>query len=832
MSPIASAIQKLFDKERIVIWYNENADARDTFIELEFPSITKLEVKNDEFSIRYRIMHQEPDTKFLLYIPTARPADQENWLLDIVLANKEFKATNAYLYLIDLNLPDVFYALVQEHIDFFKSQERRDQLKHRLSSFSADLTEDILKRMMIGVLVKDPDTAIESLLFKLFEYGSKDHFEVWNLIEKFRLDIHWWRTVAQRYGYASPKPSHYDFILAVFRLSHAEESALAIENQQEALLMLRRWKDSTAYKKVFEYYSEKAGHDLGYTTERPSQIDAWRKKDDFQFIEEWILNHLAQGMSGQTIQPDTVTAWIEARKTCYWYSKFRSVYAALEHANELRKVIQTATWKFDSAASMLLYYTQTGYKGDYHYRKFRYEYDHDNRIAGLGNLAESIENYYVNRFQHPLNEAWISFVEDGAYFNQSAQLKQRDFFCRTVEPYCDKDTAVFVIISDALRFESGVELCSLLNQTDKYEAKLEPMVATLPTYTKAGMASLLPHKELYCDVETDTILVDGQNAAGTVARATVLANAVTNRATAITFDEFRHITANREKGREWAKQFTVVYIYHNTIDKSGDDKISESKVFDATEDAFKDIQDILKTIHNLNRYNAVITADHGYLYQNSDLHEADFVDAELPEGISKKNRRFLFGKQLPTSKGMHRFSLERLGFKGEGDCLLPKGVMRLRQQGTGARFVHGGASLQELMVPVIRFNRKRETTVDYVEITVMGVKPRITANLVPVKFYQQTPVGNTMLPRTIVAGMYGDDGTLLSDAFRFTFESRSSEATEREKKHTFHLSSEITRYNGQDIILRLQEPVPNSNAMKIYAETRHQIFITFANDFD
>jgi uncharacterized protein (TIGR02687 family) len=508
------------------------------------------------------------------------------------------------------------------------------------------------------------------------------------------------------------------------------------------------------------------------------------------------------------------------------------VYTALEHANELRLIIQSATWKFDSAESLLAYYTQTGYKGDYHYRKFLYEYDHDNRIAGLATLANSIELNYVNKFQLPLNDAWMTFVDGGAYFKQNTILKQRDFFTKVVRPYFIKDTSVFVIISDAFRYESGDELCSRLNQTDKYEAKIEPMLATLPTYTKAGMASLLPHTDLSFDIENSVILADNQNVEGTPARSAILSKAMNGKACAVTFDEFKQQTANRGAGRDWVKQFQVVYIYHNTVDKSGDDKISESKVFEATEQAFKDIQDILKTIHSMNRYNAVITADHGYLYQQTDLQTSDFVDADLPDGISKKNRRFVYGASLPESKGMHKFTMEELGFSGSGDCLIPKGVMRLRQQGSGTRFVHGGASLQELMVPVIRFNRKRDTTVQQVEIAVLGVKSKITTNLVPVNFYQQSPVGDGTLPRTIVAGIYGADGKLLSDEFSYTFDFNSNESTNREKKHTFRLSSEITHYNGQDIILRLKEQVPNTNTTKTYSESKHQIFITFANDFE
>ena len=99
-------------------------------------------------------------------------------------------------------------------------------------------------------------------------------------------------------------------------------------------------------------------------------IDSLKGKNDFRFIEEWILNFLAQGLVNQTAQPDNVREWIEARKTGYWFDAYRSVYSAMEHANELLGIIQSATWNFESADAAVNYYAQTGFKGNYHYRKF------------------------------------------------------------------------------------------------------------------------------------------------------------------------------------------------------------------------------------------------------------------------------------------------------------------------------------------------------------------------------------------------------------------------------------------------------------------------------
>lgn len=42
---------------------------------------------------------------------------------------------------------------------------------------------------------------------------------------------------------------------------------------------------------------------------------------------------------------------------------------------------------------------------------------------------------------------------------------------------------------------------------------------------------------------------------------------------------------------------------------------------------------------------------------------------------------------------------------------IPKSINRLRLKGSGSRFVHGGATLQEVVIPVISINKKRQSDV-------------------------------------------------------------------------------------------------------------------------
>ena len=88
---IAQALTKLFERHRIVFWYDEKQDLRDEFEGLSLPRVEKVELTNNEYGIKYRILREQPGQKFLLYREGQQPADLENWLLDVHLAHGEFR---------------------------------------------------------------------------------------------------------------------------------------------------------------------------------------------------------------------------------------------------------------------------------------------------------------------------------------------------------------------------------------------------------------------------------------------------------------------------------------------------------------------------------------------------------------------------------------------------------------------------------------------------------------------------------------------------------------------------------------------------------------------
>jgi hypothetical protein len=171
-------------------------------------------------------------------------------------------------------------------------------------------------------------------------------------------------------------------------------------------------------------------------------------------------------------------------------------------------------------------------------------------------------------------------------------------------------------------------------------------------------------------------------------------------------EDFLEITTPKTYFRD----FDLIYIYSNVIDKTGDNKDTEGNVFKATEDEFEHILKIIDKIRNGNGSNILITSDHGYLFQNEQLDESDFTDFKVQGDIITDTRRFVIGETLQLQElAVKTWNSEDVGLRKLANRYkLPRAMNRIRKQGSGSRFVHGGSMLQEIVVPVLACKHTEE----------------------------------------------------------------------------------------------------------------------------
>ncbi|NOR70567.1 MAG: BREX-1 system phosphatase PglZ type A, partial [Methylomarinum sp.] len=368
---------------------------------------------------------------------------------------------------------------------------------------------------------------------------------------------------------------------------------------------------------------------------------------------------------------------------------------------------------------------------------------------------------------------------------------------------------------------------------DRYEAKLEANLSMLPSYTQLGMAALLPNTSLaIADNDSGTVLVDEQSSQGTQNRTKILRAALNDKAIAIKANAFMEM--HRDESRELLKANDVIYLYHNRIDHTGDKIQSEGEAFDAAERTLDDLMRLVKRLTAANASNILLTADHGFIYQHKEIDESDFAGQEVTgEQVLYRDRRFVLGKGLSPNNSVKLFRSKELGLSGDMEVAIPKSINRLRLRGSGSRFVHGGAALQEVVVPVVRINKKRQSDLSQVEVEILrGSSSVITSGQLAVRFYQDQAVTEKLQARVLRAGIYTESGDLISDCHELNFDFISENTRERELQVRFVLARNADDVNQQEVILRLDEKLAGTTHFKEYKSLRYMMRRSFTSDFD
>lgn len=829
---ITEALSNLFAKHRIVFWYDTNSEFRNDFEGLALPDVTSIEIANNEFCIKHQILRVAPEDKFLLFHDGPPPAEMDNWLLDVKLAHAEFRTDQNAIWLSELELnPDPeFLNLVQEHNEFFHAVKRRDTLKQHLHK--QDTVGKIRLKMLAVCADSEPriDAIVEHLLQELAD-GKDDKLR---LISRSNLDTFLWEQLQKNFAYHSDQPSLRDFAIELFKSCYAMGTDGDINLNGDALVFLKRWKNSRLFTQAFETLSNEYAEVLGIEQDLSKRdYRTLMELDYFRLIDQKIISDMVRTVAEQVVSAGEITQWVRLRRQSHWYAHYQHVYEAVDIAAQFMQTLSDARLEMSSIADGVQRYSKTWYLLDRQYRKFIYHVRKSGQASLMGPLAERVENLYTNQFLLKLGDLFQVRVDAAKRWDAFPVQRQDDFFRHWVQPFLDRNTRVCVIVSDAMRYEIGEELLSLIRREDRYSAELEPALAMLPSYTQLGMAALLPHKKLeIIDNNQASVLVDGISSQGTANRSKILRTALDGLGQAMKAEDFMKLT--RDESREVLKANRVLYLYHNRIDHTGDKLQSEGLVFDATEEALVDMVQLVKKLSAANANNILVTADHGFIYQNRELAESDFLAADVAsENISFRNRRFLLGQGLSPHPSVHTFVPEQLGLSGDIEVQIPKSINRLRLQGSGSRFVHGGATLQEVVIPVLKINKARQSDTTLVDVEILrGSSSVITSGQLAVTFFQAMPVTDKIQPRVLQAGIYTDAGELISDSHELPFDLESDNPREREISVRFILTRQADQANGQEVTLRLDEQYAGTTHSTTYKSLRYTIRRSFTSDFD
>ena len=182
------------------------------------------------------------------------------------------------------------------------------------------------------------------------------------------------------------------------------------------------------------------------------------------------------------------------------------------------------------------------------------------------------------------------------------------------------------------------------------------------------------------------------------------------------------------------KDKKIVYVYHNIIDESAN--ADEDNVPNETERCIDELNKIaFKFSYSPFNFSKIfITADHGHLYQMKDLENTDKTRRTLSADQDKSRFAVWKTEKLEADKKNHSFNdlIVHLDYIWETNLSVstPWADKRYKKPWDYSKFDHGGATLQELVVPVIDYSYKWKVKdlISYAKIVINTVPSSVTTN--------------------------------------------------------------------------------------------------------
>lgn len=838
-----------FYKRRIIFWYDEDREFEDKLEDIEIANAKLLVLTGtNNFAAKKLLNVDDTTSNYLVYSPITYESLEDDWLLNIELYSEEFRADLISIWMNEMELPATpdFRRLVKVYKKFFGAQPRRAAFtKLNKGITTASQMHLAVMAAICGTTDMQPGSIVQAVIRGGTAMESNEVFQ--NLIS-YGAEEPFWALVKQASGYFEGEDASIERMITHILLT-ATTRTLRIEYLAGLDSFISTPHQAWCYDFVSEWIAEE---------EKPELIEILRNVEEelnlrkrfqqipmedlvrtevFPCVNECILTQLMTEISNHIINVDVITSTVEKRRTLAWYDEVKCYYEGilqvakmqaffLEHSAGFHTVEARKVWKE---------YTEDYYHMDTYYRQYHLAFG---KSLTVGNdhlddlykqVTDKVEGLYTHWFLGELGNNWADACADElAQYGRVLEVPQQVDFYGQIK---DEDNRIFVIISDAFRYEVAASLAEQLRRETQSKVALRACSGIFPTITKFGMAALLPHKELTVEERSSgglQILADGMSTeAGN--RDKVLKTANRN-SVALKYTDIAPM--KRAERSALVKGMDVVYIYHDKVDEAS--HTSDSMVFPACDDAIEEIKNIVRIIRNeFSGTRVYITADHGFLYTYSPLSEDAKVDKTTPnEQDVEIDRRYLI-----TRKGATPDYLLPVKFMDDRyDAFAPRASVRIKKKGGGLNFVHGGISLQEMVVPIIEYHYLRNDSKAYqrnkakydtrpVEVGLLSASRKISNMIFSLNFYQKEAVGDNRSAANYLLYFVDSNGKQISDTAKIIADKTSENGQERTFRCSFNLKS--LKYDNRASYYLV---IADESGLQMPQKEEFQIDIAFAVD--
>lgn len=561
-------LDKMFKKQtdfrHIIFWYDPQKDFIDEIKNDSFENAKIVMYNNNPFSLKVLLEIEDTTSNYLLYFSCEKPKDIDNWLLDILLYSEEYYADITALTMRKLGLETSnLRGVINEHLTFFDSKERINQLQKRINITDKTSQFDFEMAMM-GVLTKAEydkiDYIVKELIFE-FENGKK-----YKDLDKYNFKNTLWNLIGEHYYYSGIEDIE-SLAKSLLVTAVDQNKFLIFDSPQWKNMIIKNSSEAACYfvneilkkDKRYAQLQESLAISLRISDLISSKgIDSLRESDEFKVFDSYIIKTISKALVNGSYDFDFYLKVInDFRLTTKWYEDFKNEYEFLKYSILLKKNANISIEPGLLPQDYINEYCENYYVVDNYYRHAINEYSKISEPYEYETLlVNDVDNTYENTFLSKLGGEYSrSLMKIQPSYDFGSVELSKYFYKNKVNRPVKKQ---FVIISDALRYEVAVDLLRELNNEKSFKGgfKLEHQVTTLPSITSFGMASLLPNEKIsYKDKQ---VYVDDMPTNTTEARNKVLKK-YSNSYAAIQYENIMKM--NVAELRAYMSDKSCLYIY-------------------------------------------------------------------------------------------------------------------------------------------------------------------------------------------------------------------------------------------------------------------------------
>ena len=435
-----------FYKRRIIFWYDEDREFEDKLEDIEIANAKLLVLTGtNNFAAKKLLNVDDTTSNYLVYSPITYESLEDDWLLNIELYSEEFRADLISIWMNEMELPATsdFRRLVKVYKKFFGAQPRRAAFtKLNKGITTASQMHLAVMAAICGATDMQPGSIVQAVIRGGTDMASN---EVFQSLRSYGVEEPFWELVKQASGYNEGENASIERMITHILLT-ATTRTLRIEYLAGLDSFISTPHQAWCYDFVSEWIAEE---------EKPELTEILRNVEEELNLRKRFQQIPMEDLVRTEVFPCVNECILTHYEGILQVAKMQAFF--LEHSAGFHTVEARKVWKE---------YTEDYYHMDTYYRQYHLAFGKSLTVGNdhlddlFKQVTDKVEGLYTHWFLGELGNNWSDACADElAQYGRVLEVPQQVDFYGQIK---DEDNRIFVIISDAFRYEVAVVACRSL----------------------------------------------------------------------------------------------------------------------------------------------------------------------------------------------------------------------------------------------------------------------------------------------------------------------------------------------------------------------------------